>query len=345
MSIIATQPTFLSYYRLEGFLLSKNNRKHGVFSVEQKFEDITLKPTANKREGLEIAKALTVVFRQMEIGGSRPRTIESYEYVFNDFTKRTGLRYVDEINADTIYDYLNEINVAKTTKLLRLKSIKAVLSRFFDNRWIEYKFWRTIQIKIDKKVKPGAKENDVEILLWLIDKSTFIGFRDTVAILLMYKSGIRIRTLGELRERHIDFDNLILDMDGAILKNHDFLKLPIDEQMAGLLQTLIEQNHKIRKKYKQRNDYVFITQNGKGINVSDSSNNAILKQLTKYSRTYGLKNINAHSLRRAYAKSLLDKGANVALIGKVLGHADLATTTQYLDLSKEEVVTNLREFL
>lgn len=281
----------------------------------------------------------------MEISGSRPRTIESYEYVFNDFIKRTGLRFVGEINADSLYDYLNELEVAKTTKLLRLKSIKAVLSRFFDNRWIEYKFWRTIQIKIDKKVKAGAKDNDIEILLSLIDKSTFIGFRDSVAIMLMYRSGIRIRTLGELRERHIDFENGLLDMDGAILKNHDYLKLPIDDQMAGLLQALIEQNKKIRKNYKQRNDFVFITQNGRGINKSDSSNNAISKQLTKYSKTYGIKNINAHSLRRAFAKNLLEKGANVALISKALGHADLATTTQYLDLSKEEVAHTLRDYL
>ena len=325
--------------------MSKNNRKHGVFAVDKRFEDITINRTSKRREGLEIDQALRIVFRQMEISGSRPRTIESYEYVFNDFIKRTGLRFVDEINADSLYDYLNELDVAKTTKLLRLKSIKAVLSRFFDNRWIEYKFWRTIQIKIDKKVKAGAKDNDIEILLSLIDKSTFIGFRDSVAIMLMYRSGIRIRTLGELRERHIDFENGLLDMDGAILKNHDYLKLPIDDQMAGLLQALIEQNKKIRKNYKQRNDFVFITQNGRGINKSDSSNNAISKQLTKYSKTYGIKNINAHSLRRAFAKNLLEKGANVALISKALGHADLATTTQYLDLSKEEVAHTLRDYL
>jgi len=52
-------------------------------------------------------------------------------------------------------------------------------------------------------VKKGAKESDIDRLLQLIDQTTFIGFRDACAIKLMYKSGIRIRTLGELRERHI----------------------------------------------------------------------------------------------------------------------------------------------
>ena len=73
------------------------------------------------------------------------------------------------------------------------------------------KFWNNIHIKIDKEVTKGAKESDIDKLLELIDQSSFIGFRDAVAIKLMYKTGIRIRTLGELRERHIDFENLCLE--------------------------------------------------------------------------------------------------------------------------------------
>ena len=41
----------------------------------------------------------------------------------------------------------------------------------------------------------------------------------------------------------------------------------------------------------------------------------------------------AHAIRRAFAKNLYDKGADVALISKVLGHSNLAVTTQYLDIS------------
>lgn len=76
-----------------------------------------------------------------------------------------------------------------------------------------------------------------------------------------------------------------------------------------------------------------------------STNNAISKQLNKYSKRYELPNINAHAIRRAYAKSLYDKGANIALISKALGHSDLSVTTQYLDIEVDEVAENLRDFL
>lgn len=322
----------------------KRTRKHGAFAIAETF-DIEIKPVEDRRDSLTVAKALKAVYRQMEISGNRPRTIESYAFAWNEFIKVTGVKYVEDIDADMIYDYLNEIDVSKATKLVRLKSLKAILNRFFDNRWIEIRFWSKIQIKVDKSIKGAAKENDVEVLLSLIDRSTFVGFRDTCAILLMYRTGIRITTLGELRERHIDLDSKTIDMDGAVLKNRDTLKLPIDDQLADMLRVLIEKNKKVRSKYNTRNSYVFLSANGQGINNSQSSSNAISKSLTKYAREFGLKNVNAHALRRAFATNLLNQGANVALISKALGHKSLETTTVYLDLEKEFVAESLREYL
>nr|WP_245827674.1 site-specific integrase [Paenisporosarcina indica] len=154
-----------------------------------------------------------------------------------------------------------------------------------------------------------------------------MGFRDTVAILTMYKTGIRIQTLGELKERHIDYENPSINLDGSILKNHKFLKLQI-----------------VRSYYNTENTNIIITQNGLPINNSKTSNNAISKQLNKYSKRFGLENINAHAIRRGYAKKLLDAGASIAIISKALGYSDLGVTTQYLDLDVKEVATSLRDY-
>lgn len=321
------------------------SRKHGVFAVSG---DVLVMPTKKKEERkdeLTLEAALNTVFQQMRIAGNRPRTIESYSYIFEQFTSVCHIEYVEDINLDKIYHYLDVLEVTPATKLIRLKSIKAVLSKFYNNGWIKDRFWSNIQIKIDKEVKKGAKESDIDMLLSLIDQTTFIGFRDACAVKLMFKTGIRIRTLGELRERHIDFENLCLNLDGSTLKNHKFLKLPIDKELAEMLKMLIKLNEGIRTYYGTDNRNVFITQNGLAMNTSKSSNCAISKQLNKYAKRFGLENINAHAIRRAYAKNLHDKGASIALISKALGHSDLAVTTQYLDLDVEEVAKDLREYL
>lgn len=317
-------------------------RKLGMFAANMEVVRRTTKKSEKDREGLLIVDAEEIIFQQMRVAGNRQRTIESYHYIFKQFVEYNKLEFVGDITIDTIYDYLSSLEVTQQTKLIRLKSIKAMLSKFYNNGWFKQKFWSTIHIKIDKQVKKGVNEDDVDTLLSLIDQTNFVGFRDSVAILTMYSTGIRIRTLGELKESHIDFDNLTLNLDGSTLKNHQFLKLPISSELAKMFKDLIHMNENIREYYSQENKNIFITQNGLPMNISKSSNCAISKQLNKYSKKFGLENINAHAIRRGYAKNLLDKGANIALISKALGHSDLAVTTKYLHLDIDEVVSNLR---
>ncbi|MFJ7927670.1 tyrosine-type recombinase/integrase [Peribacillus sp. NPDC096448] len=303
---------------------------------------MTEHPTTN--DSILISNALDIITRQMKVSGNRSRTISDYVLHVEHFQSVTNVQYVADITANTIYKWLDSMNVSNQTKLTRLKCLKAFLSRCFDNRWIEMKFWKTINIKVDQKVKEGATEHDVNVLLSLLDLGNFIHLRDAVAVLVMFKTGIRINTLVQLEERHIDLNNNVLNLEGSIMKNHQQIKLPFDDFLKKLLEVLIKQNAIIRTEYGKRNSLIFITKYGDVISTSPTHNN-IQKRLNKYSRMYGLKNINPHALRRGFAKTLLNKGANVAVISKALGHSDISVTTKYLHLDIDEVVNNLRSYL
>lgn len=324
-------------------------KKSGLFDVD--FSLSTTELTASiKGEKVPTARykpfdeALATIVIQMQVSGYRPRTLKDYDTVLSNFAKSTTVTYLEDITVDTVYSWLNSMQVVNQTKLTRLKVLKSFLGKCFTNGWVSSNFWQSINVKVDKKVKKGTKPNDIAILVSLIDKSTFIGLRDATAILTMYKTGIRINTLGQLDENHIDWDNQMLVLNGAILKNHQMLKLPLDEQLLGLYRMLIQCNNKIREHYEVKNKNLFISSKGTTLNTK-STNNAISKQLTKYAKRFGLENINAHAIRRAYAKRLHDKGASVAIISKALGHSSLAVTTLYLDIDVEEVAKDLREYL
>lgn len=179
----------LLIYQLGGFFVSRN-RKHGIFGVSSDVVVISKKQKVLRENDKEIREALENVFNQMRIAGNRQRTIDGYKYIFNQFVEVCHIEYVEDINIDNMYHYLDILEVKSSTKLIRLKSIKAVLSKFFNNGWIKDRFWSNIQIKIDKEVKKGAKESDIDKLLQMIDQTTFIGFRDACAVKLMYKTGI-----------------------------------------------------------------------------------------------------------------------------------------------------------
>lgn len=307
-----------------------------IFTVDQtKREHIT---------GFPIEKALAAVIRQMKAAGLRERTISDYEIYVNDFMEKTGVKVLPEINADHVYAWLASMNVSNQTKLTRLKCLKAFFSRCFDNGWLESKFWNSIRIKVDNPVKEGATDREIQILLSMLDLTDFVQLRDAAAILLMYQTGIRVGTLARLENKHVNFESNLLKIDGGIIKNHESIYLPFDDVLARLLNALIKQNDLIRRDNRVKNELLFITSRGMTV-LSSPSNNIITKRLNKYAKEFGLKNINPHALRRGFAKNLLNKGANIALISKALGHSGLAVTTRYLHLDKDEVAESLRKFL
>lgn len=294
--------------------------------------------------GITVRKALETVTRQMEISGNRPRTISDYRVYVEHFMQTVNIENVSDINADHVYEWLASMDVSNQTKLTRLKCLKAFLSRCFDNGWIPVKFWSKINVKVDNNVKEGATERDIRVLMSLLDLGDFVQLRDATAVLTMFKCGLRINTITQLENRHIDFANNLLKIDGEIVKNHEPLLLPFDDTLHRLLSVLLKQNDAIRREYGVKNEYVFITKQG-GIIATSHTHNNISKRLNKYANEYGLKNINPHALRRGFAKSLLDKGANIVEISKALGHSNIAVTTKYLHLDNVEVAENLRKYL
>jgi site-specific recombinase XerD len=325
-------------------------KKKDVFIIEENLGDFfaplpaPVPKATSEAERLTIERALATIVRQMEISGNRPRTISDYGIYVKHFEAATGLTFIDEITSDHVYDWLEGMDVSNQTKLTRVKCLKAFLSRCFDNGWIATRFWKKINVKVDGRIKEGATERDIRVLLSVLDLGDFVQLRDATATLLMYKTGIRINTIVLLENKHIDFSAKLLRLDGAIMKNHDQLLLPFDDTLCRLLTVLIKQNEAVRRAYGVKNNYVFITKQG-GIISNSPTHNNIQKRLNKYAKQYGLKNINPHALRRGFAKSLLNKGANIAQISKALGHSNLAVTTQYLHLDKEEIAENLRKYL
>lgn len=157
-------------------------KRKGLFDVNVDVKGLlgeltTAMPTASKTridqpalsDTVTVIKALEVITKQMKVSGNRSRTISDYVQHVERFQSVTNVQCISEITAHTIYQWLDSMNVSNQTKLTRLKCLKAFLSRCFDNGWIEIKFWKTINIKVDQKVKEGATEYDVNVLLSLLD--------------------------------------------------------------------------------------------------------------------------------------------------------------------------------
>lgn len=320
-------------------------KKKGIFDVQINKPISATKQELKKRNDLTIEKALSTVLRQMEVGGSRERTLFDYKTIVHNFIRDSGISHLQDITSESIYQWLASMNVKDSTKLTRLKCFKAFLSRCFDNGWLPHKYWKNVNIKVDYVIKEGATDADVNLLLSVLDYTNYLDLRNATAILLAYHCGLRIGTISRMKEYHVDLENKTLNLDGDVMKNRKGLILPISEQLQYLLSILMKQNQLIRNEYRKDNDYVFITIKGNPTSNSVTSN-SIQRQLRKYTLEYGIKNINFHALRRGFAKNLYDKSdGDILLVSSALSHNDLSVTTRYLHVDLDETARKLRDYL
>lgn len=98
-------------------------------------------------------------------GRGRVKDLDTQRFYVTHFRESESLTYIDEISTDDLYNWLEKMYVSKQTQLTRLKSLKTFLSRCFDNGWIDTKFWKTVNVKVDKYVKEGATERELSILV------------------------------------------------------------------------------------------------------------------------------------------------------------------------------------
>ena len=136
-------------------------KKSGLFDVD--FTLTTKELTASiKKEKTVTARykpfseAVGIIINQMQVSGYRPRTIKDYDTVLMNFSKSTEITYLEEIPVDTIYSWLDSMQVVNQTKLTRLKVLKSFLGKCFTNGWFSLNFWQA-----------GAKLNDIAILVSL----------------------------------------------------------------------------------------------------------------------------------------------------------------------------------
>ena len=323
-------------------------KKKSAFIVEDDLSNLfgeVEQPSELSNGDLTIVEALEQVVNQMELSGLRPRTILDYRRYVIALAETCNIRMLNEINAQSIYAYLTSLNVANSTKLIRLKCIKAFLERCLGNGWIERPYWRDINIKVSTPVKKETSERDILYVLSSLDLSDFMQLRDAATILIIYQTGIRVRTAALLRESYVNFDELSIRIPGEDVKNHDSLVLPIDKRLASILSALIAQNEKVRRFNGVNNDYLFITKTGDNC-LKTPTNNNLARRLNVYRKRFNLENFSAHAIRRAFAKSVyLRSGRDLALVSKALGHSDFAVTSRYLNLSSDEVAEELRKYL
>ena len=181
-------------------------------------------------------------------------------------------------------------------------------------------------LKIPKSLVKFVTESDINKVSFA-ESDDFATRRDQLLFEMLYQTGMRQAELRGLRDADVDRSGMAVKIHGK--RNKDRL-VPLSMEM---LQLIAKYQALRDAAFANRADRLLLNDKGEEMTASYVYNKVhhMLQGVTS------LKQKSPHVLRHTFATHLLDEGASLVAIQKLLGHTSLATTQVYAHNTIEQL--------
>ena len=249
----------------------------------------------------------------------------SYKQIYKYFSPDMPIDEltIDKYNSYVIYLKEHLSNDVSINAYLR--DLITTLHYLMDNEYMPT--FKMQSIKIDKAAKETYTDAELKLLLKKpnINKCTFIEFEAWVITCLLFSTGIRQHSLIELKVKDIDFDNLILNV--RVTKTRKPLLIPLNVSMINILKSFL-----VHRQFIDIDDWLFCNVYGKKLTKSTSYH-----MLYEHNHRQGVTTTGLHRYRHTFAKQWILNGGSVVTLSKLLGHSNLNTTQNYINLLVSDI--------
>ena len=276
--------------------------------------------------------------------GYSQATICSYQKdidLWNEFLLREGVAF-DDVDAKVIRNFMTaELQRLpgkgnpKRTLSRRLSALRGYYDFMRSRGYISVNMFRAM--KAPKQEKRLPKALYVEDVLRLLEENAKrddeLASRDQAILELLYASGVRAAELVSLQLIDIDYRSMQIQVFGKGQKER---VVPFSEAAADAMR---DYQKKLRPVLQARNHgdrkatEFFLNAQGKALTVRGLEH--ILKVVEE--KTGVFLGLHPHLLRHSFATHLLENGADLRMIQKMLGHATIDTTQVYTHITIKEL--------
>ena len=267
--------------------------------------------------------------------GLSKNTIESY---LNDIIKFLNFYNektdTNEFSDDDIEDYVLNLSTSgmSVSSILRIISSIKGFYVYLISEQLNNKIKLNLIIPKNEKHLPSVlTEQEVNDLLEQPDIKKPNELKDKAMLELMYSSGLRVSELINLKLSNINFPEKILKVTGKGSKERI---VPIGD---FAMEYLLLYMNRVRNVSRFINsNYLFInTKTGKPY-----SRQSFFKKIKYYAMKAGItKKVSPHTLRHSFATHLLENGADLIMVQKMLGHTNIETTQIYTQVTTQRIIS------
>lgn len=186
-----------------------------------------------------------------------------------------------------------------------------------------------------KRVLPKTlRPEEVEALMKAPNTRYITGLRNRCMMELMYRAGLRVSEVCNLRPRDVD----VKEGEVTVLKGKGGDRKAIFEK-GSVLDVLLPEWTKRRRRETDGGDYLFCTTRGK----KKVAVRYVEAMVDRMARRAGItEHVTPHMLRHTFATELLQDGTNIRIVQESLGHKHLATTEIYTHVTGENIKDAIR---
>lgn len=278
------------------------------------------------------------------IKNNRKLTLNTVNSYFIDIKKY--MEYINskelkllELNENDIISYVIELeksNASVSTISRAISSVKSFHEYLFLKRYTESNLAKNIRKpKVEKKEVDILTQDEIESLLDFKELKTPKQVRDKAIFETLYGTGVKVSELIDMSIEDVD-----LDLDYIYCESGKSSRvIPLSQTTKKYITKYIEKSRPelIKNNYKEK--ALFVNSSGERF-----TRQGLWKMIKKHANIANIdKNINPTMLRHSFAIHLLNEGANIAVVSKILGNTNLSTLQSYLDYVNKNIRQEIKE--
>ena len=284
---------------------------------QQKVQTSSIRLSANNKE------QLLLYLEQLALKKYSKSTLQTYRNEFMQLLQLLGDKNVQDLTPEQLKRYMLycvvKLQLSENTLHSRLNAFKFYFEQVLKR---EKFFW---EIPRPKKQLQLPKHFNKEDIVQIIKATGNI--KHKTMLMLAYGSGLRVSEVVRLKTEDIDSQRMCIVIRQAKGKKDRIVQLS-----AVLLVMLREYWKKVKP---ARNGYLFAGQ----VQGEPYSTRSLQLVLAAAKEKAGVRKPGSiHALRHSFATHLLDKGTDVFMIMKLLGHNSVKTTMRYLHVTNRDLL-------
>lgn len=276
-----------------------------------------------------------LIYLSAEKGLSR-NTVESYNFdlrKFRDFLK-SGDRELSSFSRADIIDFIEQLRDEgySASSICRfVSSVRSLCKYLLVENIIKEDPSETLQApRRWERLPKSLSQSEVKSFLESnssLKPSEPTTVRDFVMFELLYSSGLRVSELVSLKLEDINFEAGFLRVLGKGSKERI---VPVNLRAIEKIKSYMARQRTEILKHR-RSPYLFVTNRGRPM-----TRQRFWQTIKRIGRKLGIE-ISPHTMRHSFATHLLEGGADLRSLQKMLGHSDISTTQIYTKVTTDRL--------